>query len=454
MTERREEGGMPADAAATGGEDRLSALPEELLQLVLSSLPSDDAVRASVLARRWRHLWQSTRAVRVAQRAARPWTARTLRGFVDHLLLLRGGAPADEFEISCGELYGDDYYDDEVSDRARARRAWDLGCAVSLWIRHAMSFCQARVIKVSVRNVHRLRLKDVSFVSQSQHLMRLEIADATINSPSLDFSRCPALEDLKMRSCHVYVDTVSSQSLSRLSITDCNFHEQIRTRISTPCIVSLQLSVSSGRAPFIENMPLLKAADVRIQDWCADMCRRKLGGYYSNRDCDLDGCYDCHGINDGSRSVLFEGLSGATDLELTCDPRAFIFRMDCTFCTKFGNLKTLLLNDWCMATDFGALVYFLRYSPILEKLTIQLEYCEKELALVVTDENYNPIENFLVSEQLKVVEIKCCKQNDLLAKILMILKTHGVPPEQISIQQNFCPPDTSGYDTPDSDGYW
>ncbi|KAL6660563.1 hypothetical protein ACP70R_001598 [Stipagrostis hirtigluma subsp. patula] len=400
MPARHEQSDMPAEAATAGGEDRISELPDDLLRLVLSSLPSDDAVRTCVLARRWRHLWQSTRAVRFTERAARPWTARTLRNFVDHLLLLRGGAPVDVFEISCDEIHDDDFRGDELSDPAQARRRFDFGCAASLWICHALSFCQARVIKVCIRYCHRLQLKDVPFVSHSQHLMRLEITDATIKSPSLDFSRCPALEDLEMSYCHVYVDTVSSQSLSRLSITDCNFREEIRTCISTPCIVSLQLSVSSGKAPFLEKMPLLIAADVRIQDGCANMCL-KNDGYW---DCDLDGCYDCYGVSDGSRSVLFEGLSSATDLELTCDPRANGFL--------------------------------------------------KEFAVAATYENYNPIENFLVSEQLKVVEIKCCKQNDLVAKILMILKTHGVPPEKICIQDNFCPPYTSGYTTTDSDFSW
>ena len=48
----------------------------------------------------------------------------------------------------------------------------------------------------------------------------------------------------------------------------------------------------------------------------------------------------------------------------------FILRKDCKSRTTFNKLKTLLLNEWCMAVDFGALVYFLQCAPVLEKLTL------------------------------------------------------------------------------------
>jgi hypothetical protein len=48
-----------ACTCSTSAEDRLSALPDALVQTILSFLKAHQVVQTSVLAKRWRHLWRS-----------------------------------------------------------------------------------------------------------------------------------------------------------------------------------------------------------------------------------------------------------------------------------------------------------------------------------------------------------------------------------------------------------
>ncbi|KAJ1256709.1 hypothetical protein BS78_K330000 [Paspalum vaginatum] len=67
----------------TAGDDRLSGLPDSLLEYVLSRLPSRQAARTSVLSRRWRHLWRTLPCVDVDQREFRTARANELNAFKD-----------------------------------------------------------------------------------------------------------------------------------------------------------------------------------------------------------------------------------------------------------------------------------------------------------------------------------------------------------------------------------
>ncbi|KAK1646544.1 hypothetical protein QYE76_064349 [Lolium multiflorum] len=102
-------------AVAATGEDRISALPDAILQVVLSFLPSDETVQTCVLSRRWRDLWKSTPALRILHTDLRYWNVKEMNVFVNYLLLLRDRVPLDECEIS----YRGQFSDEEHADIAR-----------------------------------------------------------------------------------------------------------------------------------------------------------------------------------------------------------------------------------------------------------------------------------------------------------------------------------------------
>ena len=244
---------------------------------------------------------------------------------MNHLVLLRGAAPVDECDLLGRQLHSDDVdKQEELSTRYKHKLDAELNRTARLWIRHALAICQARVLRVRLQARRRFCLDKVHLASQ--RLTTVELTDATFEDSDscIDFSRCPVLEDLTMSSCRIYANRICSRSLSRLSIDGCAFHWTTRTRISTPRLISLRLEVSCGRAPFLENMPLLAAANVRIDDGSRDSCycinEDGSGVYLEN----LSSCDSCYGTDDGS-SVLLEGLSGATDLELTSDHRVVCF---------------------------------------------------------------------------------------------------------------------------------
>lgn len=53
----------------TGGEDRLSALGDDILQRILYFTPAKETTSTSVLSRRWGNLWKTSGAVNLTVRA-------------------------------------------------------------------------------------------------------------------------------------------------------------------------------------------------------------------------------------------------------------------------------------------------------------------------------------------------------------------------------------------------
>ncbi|KAI5017669.1 hypothetical protein ZWY2020_042557 [Hordeum vulgare] len=191
---------MPG-SVVPGGEDRIGALPDDLLRRVLSLLTSRDSVCTCVLARRWHHLWRSVPVVRVMVPMPIDIEGEEEVWFVNSLLLLRDRAPLHEVHIRT--------YLHEPS----------APLSVELWLRR------------------RLSLSNMTLVCQ--HLTVLDIAGVKFEEHTLNFSSCPMLEVLKMFDCRISAEKILCRSLRNLTMEMCRFDLYDRTRICCPAQVSL-----------------------------------------------------------------------------------------------------------------------------------------------------------------------------------------------------------------------
>ncbi|KAK1646631.1 hypothetical protein QYE76_064436 [Lolium multiflorum] len=423
--------GMPKNkkASRAGGADRIGALPDAILQHVLSFLQAREAVRSCVLARRWRYLWKSIPVLRLT--GCSP--AKEFREFMDYLLVLRDRSPLDACLLNFSKVLGTDL-------------RGDMHC-VNLWIRYAL-LCQVRVLSVAFGGLYHLDIGHLPLVSRN--LTNLELVNVHINKKLLCFSSCPSLEELKMTKCSFLVEEIFSRSLKRLRIEKCWFYEG-RVRIFVPSLTSLELTDAYGKVPFLEDMPALVTATVRFTSACRETrakSERTANEACGDTSCECCNgaiagepkfCYDascecCYGYDDSKEGCVFlKGLSAATDLKLIAETELIILERDLRRCPTFSKLKTLPLNEWCVSGGHSALICILQHTPVLENLSLQLSKVPDYIKPVKA--TYNLLEHSFASENLKIVEVTCEEVDERVHNIMKSLSTCGIPLEKINIRQ-------------------
>uniref|UniRef100_A0ACD6A5W9 Uncharacterized protein n=1 Tax=Avena sativa TaxID=4498 RepID=A0ACD6A5W9_AVESA len=411
--------GMPKSkkASMAGGTDRISALPDDILRHMLSFSEAQVSVRSSVLARRWRHLWKSMPVLRLTGRP------QESRNFMDHLLVLRGPSPLDACLFDFTQASKGDY------------------SPVNMWICYALALFRLRVLSVAFSDGSEFPM--IRLPLASTNLTNMELTNVRlIDHQFLDFRCGPSLEQLKMTKCAVSVQRLFSSSLKCLSIEECCFNGARRTSISAPSLTSLQLTDATGKTPFLEDMPALVTATVRFSRDCWDICGicdLVSCGDISCVCCYIHSCADasckcCYRTDDNKEGCVFlKGVSAATDLKLIAESGLILLERDLRRCPTFSKLKTLSLNEWCVAGDHRALICILQHTPVLENLTLQLSETPEDKKPVKA--TYNLLEQSVASENLKIVEITCEEVDTRVHNIMKSLSTYGIPLEKITIWQ-------------------
>ncbi|KQJ89026.2 hypothetical protein BRADI_4g23152v3 [Brachypodium distachyon] len=374
--------------ASASDKDRISALPDALLLHTLSLLPSNDAVRTCVLARRWQYLWRYSPSLQLIHDSkSRFRDADHFNKFVSHLIVLRDRSPLVQCKI-------DLYPYEELEEYPYVQ-------AVQMWIHYALA-CQVQVLNVTDDCGQQRLLLNVPFISRHLTILEHLHQHEKKRKRKTHFWDCPELENLEVQFCSIYAPKMASKSLKRLCIDNCCFMNEFRTRISVPSLISLRLDDCGYRTPLLDSMPLLETAFIRLDDECD--CS-------SNLNCGQQSCHGCYGFG-GDQCVLLNGLSNATTLELIALPEKFIFRRDVAWCPTFCRLKTLLLNDWCVAFDLQSL----------------------DLVSTVGVEGHHDPELSSVCAHLKVANIECKGLYEKVHKVWNMLRTCGIVPEKICIK--------------------
>jgi len=318
--------------------------------------------------------------------------------FVDNLLRLRDSS--EKLEL-CEFLIRDTMYID-----------------IRLWIQKA-SMLKPRILIIDYKEELSLQIHIMPLIFGD--LSTLELKSVDLRDELLDFSRCPALKNLLLRFCFIgLTKNISSQSLEHLTIMYCTFLSDAHIRISAPSLISLVLFENYGNTPFLDSMPSLVNASVKLHDCEYRCCQEEYGIL-----CSDNGCRKCGANVDRSRDcVLLKGLSKAKSLELVAQRGVFLFERDLMCCPTFCNLKTLLLNDWSVASDLHPLLCFLQQTPVLEKLTLQLG--QTPVNWVEPEGGYNTLEQSFPSKKLKVAEVFYEEFDTRVEAISRILKAHGM----------------------------
>uniref|UniRef100_A0A0E0B7H5 F-box domain-containing protein n=1 Tax=Oryza glumipatula TaxID=40148 RepID=A0A0E0B7H5_9ORYZ len=371
------------------GRDWLGDLPEEVLHHIMSFLDARLAVRTCVLSRRWRNLWRTVPCI---------------------------NADFDEFDLVFYQ--GDDEdYDDVLAFKRFVNCLLELRDPTAMtdtfwlryttrpegntysnedaygWISHALQK-QARVLEVVVFCC--LFELDHS-VFTSCYLRRIAFSGIVLCKgffAQLE-AGCPALEDLFLHQCGVHDDEISSHTLKVLTFDSVFFYMPMdtveftllnKTSISLPSVTSLTISTSEGFTPILKDTASLVTASVSVSVTMSSFRFR----------------FDANDLGQ-----YLQSLSGVTNLEFNYQGSKLTIENHLQWCPEFLNVVNLTLGQWCMDSNFYALIVFLQNSPRLKSnMRISRRIIGELTEISFTCEHLNTVEVICSENDPQVITVQ------------------------------------------------
>uniref|UniRef100_A0A0D9ZLU5 F-box domain-containing protein n=1 Tax=Oryza glumipatula TaxID=40148 RepID=A0A0D9ZLU5_9ORYZ len=338
-------------------EDRLSDLPDCLLEDILAHLGSRQAVQTSVLSRRWRNLWRGVRVVVIDVGSFRlpgadgdppRFRLDRIEDFADGVLSpsLHPGAAR---ELDALRMRLDEDAVTTNFQRWIRRALWRRPATVDLYYLPRRSFSWPPAVP----------LTPVTAVSRLKTLRIFGLRPTVV----FGADEFPALEDLHIERCSYAHGTIASPTLKRLAlvspINGCFVREQ---RLTAPGLTSLRLVLPYSREEgvrVITDAPLTSLVDASItivDTDPGDPRNRRVNQFKVDF---LVAISNLLGRLTSVRNLDLTGLNATALL----DNKSQEFPM-------FPYLTTLLLNECDIGYKYHVLRSILQNAPNLEQLRL------------------------------------------------------------------------------------
>lgn len=170
--------------------DKISNLPKDITNEILSKLPLRDSVRTSVLSRKWRYKWNTLPHLvfdeQLVSSQGQTLVKYTLKNIVDHVLLLHAG-PIYSFKLSRKDIL-------DFSD-------------IDRWILY-LSRSSFKELTIDVRKGQRYNIP--SYLYSCLGLIHLELYNCLVRPPPSTFNGLSCLTSLHLEDSSMTQDAIEN----------------------------------------------------------------------------------------------------------------------------------------------------------------------------------------------------------------------------------------------------
>ncbi|XAR67473.1 hypothetical protein NMG60_11002245 [Bertholletia excelsa] len=350
---------------SSGGEDKISNLPDSILHQILSFLPTKDAVATCILSTRWKFQWASVSNIDFDDsllysnevNGRFPLETTCFMNFVERVLLLRDGSDMQKFRLSC-----------RVCFNASRIHAW-----VSAAIKH-----KVQELDLCLFVEKPFALPRCVFDSESLTTVKIEM------NCILELPACISLPRLKTLHLALvtFLDDDSTQKLlsscpvlQDLTILDCEWMNLKRIMISIPTLKTLTID----DLPYFGSADELNGCEIKVD--VENLIHLKYRGHLFNEillsdlSTVVNASIDIQMLSEKRKEIayravkLLRGLCGVKSIRISNGVIESLFMTDSVLdLPTFQNMSYLELSTEIGGDSTDKLVDLLQHSANVESL--------------------------------------------------------------------------------------